>query len=173
MNARTAVTKLVAEISRANPNAVFPKPRPEEIAGAEGRLGFRFPQEFREFLSLCNGAEVGRSGLYGIKTEKRFFDLERSYGNSPQFKRWKMLPVAGDGCGNFYLLDRKDRHVYFYDAISDDEPGYVVASDFWHFAYFYITEPLEKRGWPVEKAYVLKIDPEMAKPCKAPPIWET
>ena len=176
MNVKTQTLQMLNEAARMHLSDVFPGISLIAIADSETRLSCRFPEQYKEFLTRCNGISVAPAGIFGIRPPKNAFDLERSYANFPQFKAWRMIPISSDGCGNFYLLDvgsTADGRIYFYDTISNDKPGYVVASDFWHFAYFYITEAQERKGWPFEQDYVLNVDPELASPCKAPLPWRT
>lgn len=171
MNAKNQVLRILARFKSENKGNVFPPQSASAIERAESRLGFRIPRQLQEFLSACNGIEAGRDALFGVVPPKDCFDLVSIYLDIPRFKELGILPVGGDGCGNYYVLDIDSGGVYFFESL-DEDVIYIVASDFWHFAYFYLTEDSAKVLWPGEKKYVLKADPNILKRAKVPPLWD-
>ena len=81
------------------------------------------------------------------------------------WKSKKWIPIAGDGCGNYYLLATsheygRGRPVFFVDTHEDpNEPSYLVASDLWHFMSFLLRKELGESAWPFRKEFVVEEDP--------------
>lgn len=183
--------ELRAEVQRLV-RAARREPGTELPAGAEGaaldafeaRWGLRLPTELREWLLTCNGSLIGPGGLFGIGTWKRFTDLEASLELVPEWRRIGWLPVAGDGCGSYFVLDLTTRceethPVYFVDHERGyDVPTYVVASGLWQFLRGLLeAERIEEEGgvsdWPFNAEVVLRQDPALRSyPGPAPFPWE-
>src|SRR5688572_4542233 len=75
-----------------------------QILAAEARIGFRFPDCLRIWLKHCNGSLAGQGGIFGVDQVNAFTDLEHKIRLYPDWLKSRWLPVAGDGCGNYYLL---------------------------------------------------------------------
>lgn len=134
------------------------------------------PVAYKNWLTLANGALVGEEGLFGIGTRNPFLDIEEVLKVYPVWERKKWIPVAGDGCGNYYLLEAvaENSPVFFIDtAENPTEFTYVVASDLWHFIWFYLQEALGEERWPADPEYVLAEDPRIQTCSNIPPIWKT
>lgn len=86
--------------------------------------------------------------------------------------------MGADGCGDYYVLatrpeDGPGTPVFFVEPIRDpDSPGYVVASDLFHFLRAYFKSDLGERGWPCEPKTVLQDDPALADHRTYPKCWE-
>jgi hypothetical protein len=99
----------------------------------------------------------------------------------PSWKDKGWIPVAGDGCGNYYVLatrgsgvETAKRPIYFVDTSMDREkPAYVVASDLWHFLRFILRDELGRDYWPFKKYRVLEEDPDLEEAPGAPKPWDT
>ena len=104
-------------------------------------------------------------------------DIEFYYGLHPSWKNKNRIPVAGDGCGNFYLMATNDdfgygRPIFFVDTLEDpDEPCYLVASDLWHFLSFLLRKELGETGWPFMKEIVVEKDPAIENYHGIPYPW--
>jgi hypothetical protein len=61
----------------------------------EQELGFRIPLAYRTWLSLCNG----------VIATPELLDVAFILSLHPQWRRARWIPIAGDGCGNQYVLD--------------------------------------------------------------------
>lgn len=93
----------------------------EEIRGASGielaalrtRLGRDLPAQLAELLTICNGARIGPGGLFGHRPDDPYVDLPSYIDLFPQWAERGWLPVAGDGCGNYYVL------------LADDSVGFI------------------------------------------------
>src|SRR5262245_15594104 len=127
----------------------------EEIAQFEVRNRIQVPLELREWL--CSGP-----GTYEVEETYRFHPIWREKG-------W--IPIAGDGCGNCYVLDTTctvepgpgrplpspTHPAYFMDHEEDDDrPSYAVASSFETFLHFMRRdqEMLRQGGehyWPFDR----------------------
>ena len=150
-----------------------------EIDSLEARLRLRVPDSLRTWLRFCNGLIVDTGYLCGIRPDFPIIDIETSYAYRPQ--EWPALgwiPVAGDGCGNFYLIATKNsgEQVCFCDTISfttDLRQGvYVVASNLFSFLTGFLSTELGEQWWPFDERRVLEHDPGMAGDLPIPKAWE-
>jgi cell wall assembly regulator SMI1 len=136
-----------------------------EISLCEARLGILFPEKLREWLGYSNGPCVGPGGMMGVKTVRDNLDIEVILDLHPTWKEKGWLPVAGDGCGNYYVLvisNPKESPVAFVDTMeAESELAYVVASDFWRFLFFLFRGDLRESRWPFDKVEFERMDPEI------------
>jgi hypothetical protein len=148
------VSRILDLVRRSSPpDAVIPEGASEEECDAfEQRTGIDLPQDVRSWLMLSNGPLVGPGGLYGIRTPKSFLDIESQLHSYPQWKTEKWVPVAGDGCGNYYLVNTQGEFgeghpVFFIDTIaSKDLPSHIVASDIGHFLIGILEQELDSQN---------------------------
>ena len=114
-----------------------------EIADLARRLGQPLPPALVAWLRLCRGDVIGPGGIFGARPDQPFIDMKhrRSYHREFFDRGW--LPVAGDGCGNDYVLITHGPlagKVAFIETITDpDRIDYLVASDLWHFPRSFVT----------------------------------
>ncbi len=98
-------------------------------------------------------------------TSKPALDSLRILADYPQWREERWIPVAGDGCGNYYLLvpePGRSCSVCFIDTISSpSELAYLAASDLWHFLTFLLQAEPEATGWPFNEEFVCGADPEI------------
>jgi cell wall assembly regulator SMI1 len=131
----------------------------------EQRIELKLPSSFRAWLMTTNGPCVGPGGIVGIGTTRDLQDLESIYSLYPKWKEKNWIPVAGDGCGNYYVLTHGEYEiepVVFVDVIENaDEPAFVVASNLWHFLNFLFRKDLRKSRWPFDRAEVVEADPKI------------
>jgi cell wall assembly regulator SMI1 len=136
-----------------------------EIQLFEERLGAKLPLQMRELYTISNGPLVGPGGLFGIKPERQSLDVEKRLELVPWFKTKGWLPIAGDGCGNYYaclLRNAAKGLVFFYDSSSGvKEPTFWVASSVRRFLTLLLREELEPHGWPFNKTYMSEHDPDL------------
>jgi hypothetical protein len=177
MDIRKEVLNLMERLAtQKGVQAIPPGTGEVEIREFEARTGLSVPLAFREWLKVTNGARLG-DGVFGIGTEA-YLDIEETLRLYPQWLGKGYIPIAGDGCGNFYVIDSGNRQppqcpVLFIDTISDPEsPAYAAASDPWHFLYFYFARHLGETSWPFDKHAVLRIDPFLVEVTSAPRPWE-
>jgi cell wall assembly regulator SMI1 len=109
-----------------------------------------------------NGPCVGPGGIVGVNTARELQNLESIYDLYPNWKAKRWIPVAGDGCGNYYVLvhgEHERTPVVFVDVMENsDEPAFVVASSLWQFLDFLFRKDLGMSRWPFDKTEVTETD---------------
>jgi cell wall assembly regulator SMI1 len=158
--------------------AQAPQPPGEALPGGisdsecdafEQRTGIRLPDEVRQWLKVSNGPCVGPGGLYGIRPQRSHLDIETFLEMFPSWRTRKWIPVAGDGCGNYYVIPTQAEYgsgypVLFVDTNStSDTPSFIVASNIGHFLVSLLEKELGREGWPFNESYVTKADPEITR----------
>ena len=131
-----AIRHLVHTVPRAPEDAIPQGCKPEDIAGLEARTGLAIPPEMRDWLHYTNGPCIGPGGLFGIRPNRRSMDIEQYLRLFPAWAERRWLPVAGDGCGNYFVLEcdvAQSRRVLFVDPLEDAQQGEVVADNLWVF----------------------------------------
>jgi cell wall assembly regulator SMI1 len=144
-----------------------------DINAFELRTGLSVPPEMRDWLSMFNGPFVGRAGIFGIRPTDGRLDIETELERVPQWVEKGWIPLAEDGCGDYYVLDTRStvngtRPVYFLDhEISRTEPDYIVASGLWPFLRFFLIDDeiddVDEKYWPFDRERVLAEDPTLAR----------
>ena len=149
--------------------------KPELLHGFTVRTGLVIPKELSDWLGVVNGARIGPGGVFGIRPDDPYCDIESTLNVYPTWRTNGWIPVASDGCGNYYLAGAENgaTPVYFNETVCDDRTlTYVVSSGIWEFLWFLFTEDLGDSGWPFSREYVLKHDPAIVQ-CKAAPMpWD-
>lgn len=132
-----------------------PEPHPDRV----------LPAELQEWLAILNGSHLGQGGLFGVGTPEAYLDIAFHCSLHPEWRARGWIPVAGDGCGNYYVLlagqdGDKGHPVLFVDTSDDSGAGnYLVASSLFQFLRFYLEAAIGRTGWPFDKAHVLERDP--------------
>ncbi len=164
----------------------------KDIREFETEYGSKLPAELAEWVNMYNGATVNPGGIYGLND---ILSLYKSVNPSWLAKGW--IPIASDGCGDYYVLDTNifiptsgTHPVYFVDQSNYDKPAYVVASGLWRFLKFLLDREILDQAlspevrmdataqnpeshWPFNKAHVLQVDPEMVDYQGSVPLpWE-
>lgn len=177
------VLALVHKVPRA-PEASIPSGlSAEAIAALAARLQHPIPPELQSWLLRCNCPPVGPGGLFGVCPDDPSQDIEAHYRRFPLWRNKGWIPVAGDGCGNFYVLDlntrtRSGHPILFLDHENSveevcDTPSYVVASSLWPFLR-YILLAEKKAAYSIWKEHeALREDPGLADNVGIPRPWET
>jgi hypothetical protein len=93
---------------------------PAELDDLQARLGCGIPPPLRAWLSVCRGARIGPGGLFGPRPDAPSLDMAWMRDLYPQWAESGLLPVAGDGCGNYYVL-AEDGTVGFVDTMKDPD----------------------------------------------------
>lgn len=138
-----------------------------ECNGFERRTGILLPHDVRHWLKLANGPCVGPGGFYGIQPHRSHLDMELFLSLHPSWLTQKWLPIAGDGCGNHYIMPTTSEYgsgypVLFIDtSLTTDSPAYIVASDIEHFLVSMFEKELGKKEWPFNEESVLQSDPKL------------
>jgi hypothetical protein len=96
--------------------------RPAELDSLSARLGCGIPPVLRAWLSVCRGAGIGPGGVFGQRPDVPSLDMACRRDLFPEWAELGWLPVAGDGCGNCYVL-AADGTVGFIDTMKD--PGQI------------------------------------------------
>ena len=133
------------------------------------------PADLEAWLHVVNGANIGPGGVFGVGVRDKSCSMEEMVAGYPEWRIRQWWPIAGDGCGNFYVLVPEDgRHsVYFIATIVGPEQlCYAAASSLRPFPWFLFKDDLGETTWPFDKDEVLKHDPDILK-CKLAPLpWE-
>jgi hypothetical protein len=83
------------------------------------------------------------------------------------FPAWRALgwiAVAGDGCGNYYVLmtDRQGAPVGFVETMSSvTEVDYLTASSLNTFLREMLLDQANPTGWPFDRDYIARVDPDL------------
>jgi hypothetical protein len=158
--------------------AIPPGASDEVIAAFERRCGVAVPSELRQWLKTSNGPCVGPGGLFGIRPLREDLDIELHWRLYPMWKEKQLIAVAGDGNGNYYVLDANQRTtgghpVTFIDTMEDPaRPLYVVASGLWKFLYFLLAKELRPSPWPFDRRFMQREDPEIVSFSEYTMPWE-
>ncbi|MBF9134962.1 SMI1/KNR4 family protein [Plantactinospora sp. S1510] len=160
------VTRLLHQVPRA-PEQPYPGGATDhELNDLTLRLGIPLPGELAAWLRLCKGEAIGPGGVFGARPDRETADIAAHLAWHPQWRARNWLPVAGDGCGNYYLLTTTGQlagFVAFVDMTADpDRLEHVVASNLWQFLFFLFTRELGEPGWPFDPHSVLAEDPQIA-----------
>lgn len=134
----------------------------------EEKYNLKITESVIEWLNFSNGSFAGQGGIFGLNNEPDFLNLETYYDLYPEWIKLRWLPIAGDGCGNYYIINInhasifKD-YIFFIDTSNSIETfTYVVASNIWYFLYFIIKSEKKEIEWPFNKKEVLNIDPYLS-----------
>jgi cell wall assembly regulator SMI1 len=177
------VVQLLKESAERSHVALPPGIGDAEIRDFQMRTGLTVPASLREWLAITNGPSVGE-WLYGVRPKKRSLDIEHILRLYPAWLREGWIPVANDGCGDYYVLatqaeDGPGNPVFFIENHEDeDKPKYVAASDLWHFLYFLLDDSLHhdpesaEPAWPFSEDFVLARDAALRDYRTVPRPWE-
>lgn len=138
-----------------------------EIHSFVDRTGISVPDDLAAWMKLSNGPCVGPGGLFGIRTQRSHLDIESCLDIFPSWRHQKWIPVAGDGCGNYYVVPTQGEFgdgfpVLFIDmSLADDSPAFIVASDMGHFLESLLETELGDRSWPFDERAVVERDPNI------------
>jgi hypothetical protein len=120
---------LVAGAVRAPEDEAPRGARAEELDSLQVRLGCLLPPPLRAWLSVCRGARIGPGGVFGPRPDDPGIDMASRRDLYPRWAGLGWLPVAGDGCGNYYVLT-DDGAVGFVDTMKvPDQIDRQVAGD--------------------------------------------
>jgi hypothetical protein len=161
------VRDMLANVPRAPEQPPVGGASEDDIADLVSRLGRSLPDDLLAWLRICRGEAIGPGGVFGARPDGPALDIQARLALYPSWDDHGWLPVAGDGCGNVYVLIERGRAagaVGFIDVLADPIAiGYLVASDLWHFLRFLFARELGERGWPFQADAVLSIDPHLSR----------
>lgn len=149
-----------------------------EFADFQRRTGLELPEDVKSFLRITNGPCVGPGGLYGIRPIRSNLAINSVLSGRPEWEKRKWIPIAGDGCGNQYLLATAQEFgpgfpVFFVDVIREPNlPTYIVGSEIGRFLIFLLERELGEKRWPFNKEYVTQNDPAIVRFSGLPLPWE-
>jgi len=189
-NLRQEVKDLLSHPMLVGPNGVPAGASKQDLRAVEQLYGVRMPPVLQEWFSVVNGAFCATQGFLALG------DYRVDYKDFIT-KLW--LPVADDGCGDYYLVDltspdQGDYPVFFWDHESGYDletagltKGYAVASNVWIFSLLFLRQALRHelaaRGggaaereaswhWPFDRDRTLQHDPALACVTSAPLPWK-
>lgn len=163
------ITELLHQVPKAPEDLIPTGVSSETMEQFELRTGVLLPGMMRDWLSLTNGPCIGPGGFYGIQPLRSDLDMECYWELFPVWKQKKWLLVAGDGCGNYYIMPTQKEFgagfpVLFIETMEDsDSPIYVVASDLEHFVVGILQEELERTSWPFDEKIAMAFDPQIVR----------
>ncbi len=156
------------------------------IEGCEKRLGVRFPSQLKAWLKTFNGMRAPPGNFYGISPNCEGDCIEEMMESDfPDYRSRKWIPVAGDGCGNHYVIPYgADVAPILFVATTSchDAAAYVVASDLEHFLELVFEHEIRickgdlgafTPDWPFDEQFVRERDPQIARFNSVPLPWET
>lgn len=165
MNVKTDISRIKDLLLRvpSAPNQRLPPGLTDDvIAGFVERVGVQIPPEQVELLKVSNGPCVGPGGIFGVRPVLQFLDIEGLYETYPAWQDAGWVPVAGDGCGNYYIAIPTGENwpVAFIDTMDDPlRPAFIVASGVLKFVIALLEKELGDTGWPFAEAQVTASDP--------------
>lgn len=142
------------------------------------RTGVQIPNELQEWLLISNGPLVGPGGFYGVRPlAGDYVDIEAAFGSFPDWKTRGWIPIAGDGCGSYYIMVTHGEYgpgfpVIFCDHANGFGPTYIVASNLGRFIEFMLREELGEYWWPFDRDRFIQEDPAILSFHGIPLPWE-
>jgi hypothetical protein len=140
-----------------------------------GLVRTTFPPSYLQFLEKHDGLSYP---LFRLLESFETYALYRDRWGVPRHY-W---PIAGDGCGNYYVLatalkdSAGEAPVAFIEpSTSAVDPNYWAASSYAHFVFFMATRLCAEKGcskflryprsnaWPFDADFVLSVDPDLAR----------
>ncbi len=93
--------------------------------------------ELVEWLRICKGEAICAGGVFGARPDRENLDIAAHLTLHPYWRELGWLPVAGDGCGNYYVFINSGRlrgKVAFVDTMSDPNSVEEIAGpNLWTF----------------------------------------
>lgn len=137
-----------------------------EIIKLSQKIDITLPKDFSSVLEITNAPYINGQVLLGVSSEDHR-SLEAVYQMYPKWKYWGWLPIANDGCGNYYIIPTKNDFgegypvIFIESTINSETPGYIVASNVAIFIEFLIERELKMSRWPFDKQLLLSRDPNI------------
>lgn len=178
MSLMEQISELLHQVPRPPEDSIPSGVTDEEIAHFEERTGIVVPAMLRRWLRVTNGPCVGPGGFYGIQPLRSHLEIEEYLNLFPDWKKRQWIPVAGDGCGNHYIIPTQNEFGLGYPVLfidvgrAVDSPSYVVASDLEHFVVGTLRKEMGDAGWPFSRDRTLAFDPGLSDFHAVPFPWE-
>jgi cell wall assembly regulator SMI1 len=100
-----------------------------ELRDLERRLQRSLPAPLITWLRLLNGDTISEGGVFGARPDVPSLDIAQCMkGYRQEWGEAGWLPVASDGCGNYYVLLPDDR-VGFVEPMADPAAIAEVMAD--------------------------------------------
>ena len=178
------IRKLLHEVASIKDQELPSGATKEDFDQLTRRTGITIPEELKEWLNISNAPYLWNGGFCGINTPENFSDIEYLFTLRPNWLSKGWIPVAKDGCGNYYIVPTRGElgegfPVFFSDTYEDwDIPTYIVASSVGKFLEFALQEALDEAPllrphstqkyvytapWPFNQAFVLAADPDIVR----------
>lgn len=138
------------------PEYVLPGPAsPEAIEALEREVGLCLSEPHKRWLQICDGLLIG-TPVFGVNELRSQFEDWRAFYDP------LLVPVANDGCGNYYVtrVGAEPDPVYFLDAIRAPELQFCAASNVLHLVDYLLMR--EVTGAQLSPSTVLARDPALA-----------
>lgn len=88
-------------------------PSVDEIEHFEKSYGVALPEKYKLFISEFGGGYFGYANIYSLDKSSNYFVMKHK-----SFVPSSYLPIADNGCGDFYVLKCNDNYcsdrIYFY-----------------------------------------------------------
>lgn len=171
------VLTLLSEAPKTPEDHEIATARDEDLDAFTEKTGVSLPREVRKWLCQHNGSTAGPGGIFGVGRSRPHLNIDHYYAIFPHWQAAGWLPVAGDGCGNYYLLPTAEdlgagKPVFFIDTAEDSRrPTYLVASSLELFLEFLLRKELGEHWWPFNRKMVLQADPTIVN-FAAPLPWD-
>lgn len=162
-------------------------PRPAELASPGGahlndieslerKHGLALPDDLKKWLLAFNGAPIGPGGVFGVGDIPRHLSIDHYFGLYPEWRDAGFVPIAGDGCGGYFVIDSRVPSgfpVHYVDPHEDSlQPQYAVASNLFSFLRFLLLREMGETRWPFDREYVLDLDPNLSSLGKVVLPWD-
>jgi len=178
MNGIDRILHLLGRVS-VPPGYIFPTGADRSsIEKFENEFGIQLPVDLKNWLEISNGPLVGPGGIFGIGNVSNGLSIANHLRLYPAWPARGWIPIAADGCGNYYALDfsgaYKDLHpiIFVEPSIDDLEPAYVVASCLWIFLESLLLREVHESRWPFDREEVVKRDPNILRVIGISLPWE-
>ena len=178
MNIKEEVRDLLTKVPAPPEDAIPHGAADEHLAQFETTSGITIPNLLREWLTIANGPCVGPGGLVGINTKRDSQDAASILENYPEWQEKGWFPVAGDGCGSYYVVATRNDYgdgepVLFIDVNEDSsQPAFLAASNTWAFIRFLLRKELNESRWPYSESEVVRDDPQITSFVGVSLPWE-
>lgn len=109
----------------------MPEPSQSALMLLEDILGRKLPPEYIDFIGIHDGATPEDNaiavGNYNESGVRRFISVADALAVIAEFEGFPIaIPLAEDGCGNFFFIDQGNGGVFFWDHEIDDEHALVA-----------------------------------------------